>query len=118
MSEFLDHAVEAHRQWKQTVAAAIEKGEPIDRARAGADDQCELGKWIYGAGRTFEDIPVFRDLVVKHRNFHSCVCGVADLIAAGRLSEAREEVERGTYHRASIAIIDCLHRLKVMQVAP
>jgi hypothetical protein len=116
MSDFLDQAVQAHVQWKLKLLSAISGHEKIDRATACVDDQCALGKWIYGEGRQFAALPEFAALQAKHKEFHDRVCAVANLIEAGKYDAAMAEVSHGAYKRASSETVDCIHRLKALRV--
>jgi hypothetical protein len=56
MSDFLDTAIMAHNQWKSRLHSAIDGGEIPDVQKVDADNQCDLGKWIYGNGRKFQNL--------------------------------------------------------------
>jgi methyl-accepting chemotaxis protein len=40
------------------------------------DNQCALGKWIYGAGRKFEQTPDYEPLRRTHADFHVCAADI------------------------------------------
>jgi len=37
----------------------------------GADNQCELGKWIHGDGKKNANNPKFKELTIEHAKFHT-----------------------------------------------
>jgi len=41
------------------------------------DNQCALGKWIYGEGATFSKDPTFADLKKTYAEFHRCAADTA-----------------------------------------
>ena len=46
--------ISAHVRWKQRLSTYIQdKSEPLDPTIIGRDDQCRLGKWIYGEGQSY-----------------------------------------------------------------
>lgn len=112
MSEFLERAMAAHVQWKIKLLGAVKGGEPINRATCCVDNNCELGRWIHGEGGKLQAMPEFKDLKEHHRQFHVAVGRVADLIAAGRVQEATQELDKGTYAKESTAVIQAITKLK------
>ena len=73
-----DAIIDAHQSWKQKLRSAIAGGEerklnPDDVCK---DNQCALGKWIYSAGRAFEDTPDYEPLRHTHAEFHVCAADI------------------------------------------
>lgn len=112
MPDFLDRALHIHVQWKLKLLAAINDGTVIDKATAAADNQCEIGKWIYSEGRQYEALESFTALQASHKAFHARVGHVLDLIAVGRLDDARNDIQKGAYKQASAETIDAINKLK------
>jgi hypothetical protein len=65
-------AIAAHGQWKIRLRQAIETGKSewtVDQVKV--DDQCVLGKWIYGdAVVRFPGDSLVREIRELHREFH------------------------------------------------
>ena len=57
-----DQMILAHSRWKTRLKQAIESQEKIDAQVAGKDDQCEMGKWIYGEGKRHASVSAYNDL--------------------------------------------------------
>jgi methyl-accepting chemotaxis protein len=70
----LDEAISAHIKWKTRLNEFIEGGskEKLDSATVCKDNQCTLGKWIYGDGEKHKNLVQYGDLQAKHANFHLC----------------------------------------------
>ena len=65
-------AIEAHQKWKMRLQDVIEmrSQEKLDPKVVCLDNQCDLGKWIHGAGGAqFSGDPQFADLRNKHAYF-------------------------------------------------
>lgn len=87
LSDEINKAVGAHGMWKTRLVAAIESGKcEIPAEKAGKDDQCDFGKWLYGTtisaqDKASADYAKIRDL---HKQFHG-VCGkILECVAAGK----------------------------------
>ena len=67
---------------------------------AGQVDQCSLGKWIYGAGKSYEQIPDYVYLRTAHEYLHAYSAKIIELCDAGSHAEARKMLN-GEYARLS-----------------
>jgi methyl-accepting chemotaxis protein len=112
VADFLDHAVMAHEKWKGNLMALIEGGKSLDRAAAGADDRCDLGKWLRGDGMRLADLDEFKTLRHEHRSFHESVGKVIDLVERGEIDEAKRVVHEGEFYTASRDTVGAIMRLK------
>ena len=78
-----DAIVQAHQAWKQKLRSAISGGEernlnPDDVCK---DNQCALGKWIYGPGKRYAQTAEYEPLRHTHAQFHVCA---ADILRRAR----------------------------------
>ena len=81
-----DKAIDAHRQWKVKLRAAIAERGHLDADTICKDDQCPLGKWIHGeGGKKWSHKPRFVELTRCSR----------------RPNAACERIERGAPQRAA-----------------
>jgi hypothetical protein len=94
--------------------AAINKKEPLDAAKIGADNQCALGKWLQGEGKTLHGkLPVFGECVRAHTAFHKAAGDVAKTINAQKFQEATAMLGNGTpFASASTTVGLALAKLK------
>ena len=110
----VDSAIEAHRQWKVKLRAAIDQQTQLDAETLSCDDRCTLGQWIYGpGGQTFGNRPGFLALLEDHKSFHKAAGDVARRINSGSLDDAQRMLGAGSvFARASNAVIMRLTRIK------
>lgn len=107
-------ALEAHIKWKLRLQGVIDGTgtEAIDPMVVAQDNQCALGKWIYGqGGKEFGHIPEFKELVVAHTHFHKCAGHTLDLALEGKTAEAKAQIEGGDFAKASLTTSRHLMRL-------
>lgn len=93
-----DDAIKAHSAWKFKLQSYIQKPDgSLKPDSIALDNQCDLGKWIYGDGKSFSNLPDYEALRSEHAKFHKCASGivrradsgenVGDEIALGANSE-------------------------------
>ncbi len=90
MTPDLDNMLLAHSRWKMKLRAAIQGHEQIDAQTAGRDDQCELGKWLYGEGKEYARLDEYNDLRTKHARFHA---SIPQLIEQARSASPEKALE-------------------------
>lgn len=100
-------AIEAHQRWKSRLADWLEgrSDEPLDWRAICRDDQCPLGKWLYGPGATsLGGHALFHTLRDTHADFHQAAGEIVRLAEAGDRSQAAETLQRGRYVRLSLRV--------------
>ncbi len=86
-------AIEAHMQWRRRLNDVVfgSNKEIIDTSHVCKDNQCVLGKWIYGDGmEKFARLREFKRLQNTHAQFHVCAARVLDLHYQGYKTQAIE----------------------------
>jgi len=109
-------AIEAHVRWKVRLEAYISgTGEDhLDPDVVCLDDQCLLGKWIYGGGGAkYGSHPLFPDLKQTHMQFHRAAGDIIRTVDAGDREKARTMLNSGDYARHSYRIKSELARLSL-----
>ena len=89
-------AIAAHENWKLRLRAFLEgsSSEKFVAEEICFDDRCDLGKWIYGTGKTqLGSFPGFTALVGHHKMFHYAASNVVALAQAGKIDEAGKILE-------------------------
>ncbi len=73
-----DAIIDAHQAWKKKLRSAIEGGEErnLNADEVCKDNQCALGKWIYGAGKAYEVSADYEPLRHTHAEFHVCAADI------------------------------------------
>ena len=109
-----DAAIEAHRQWKVRLRAAISERTRLDADTICRDDRCPLGRWIHGpGGARWGQKPDFSALRDKHRAFHEVAGTVARQINAERYDEAERMIGAGSrFAEVSTEVTVALGRAK------
>lgn len=93
----IEEAIRKHAEWKVRFRAAISKKERLDAPSITRDDCCDMGKWLYGPGKTrFASQSEFQKAVARHKTFHLNAGRVAELINAERYGEAEAALQAGT----------------------
>lgn len=109
-------AIEAHVRWKVRLEAHIAGTgeEDLNADVVGRDDQCALGKWIYGeGGQQFSDHPGFQELKDIHTEFHQNAGKVITLADSGDPEGARKLMNQGAYNSCSARIKSKLARMSL-----
>ncbi len=107
-------ALEAHIKWKVRLMGVVDGTgtEVLDPRVVAQDNQCALGKWIYGqGGQDYGSNPEFKELVSAHTHFHKCAGHVLDLALDGKNADAKAQVEGGDFAKASLNTSRQLMRL-------
>lgn len=108
-------AIQAHLKWKGRLKNYVEgiSQEKLDHAIVCKDNQCLLGKWIYGIGLAHEKLPTFAVLKKEHAAFHEAAGAIVKAVqnnesrAISMLAEG-SEFDRRT--RSTVAALQELDR--------
>lgn len=104
----------AHIAWKQRLLKYIggDRSENLDPAIVSLDNQCVLGKWIYGEGCQYHDLEEYSKVRSAHASFHALAAQVIRLCDTGGLNEARHLLDH-EYSQTSESVKRWLARLAV-----
>ena len=108
--EIIDKAIQAHGRWKTRLGEFIDGKTPdFDIDKAGTDNNCDFGKWIYGDSIDENDRKSDFYIQVKalHTDFHKAVKEVADLVVLGKKEEAKKMITdfNGSYTKISTKLV-------------
>ena len=109
-----DDAIRAHSDWKGKLASYIQKPDKTLKCDVvSRDNECALGKWIYGEGARLSHVPEFQKMKEAHIRFHIAAGDVIRRADKGENASA-DLVLGGTspYARASTDVVGCLMALK------
>ncbi|HZV53425.1 MAG TPA: CZB domain-containing protein [Rhodocyclaceae bacterium] len=109
-------AIDAHMKWKTRLENYIQgtSNEVLQADVVCRDDECVLGKWIYGpGGEQFGGIDTFHDMKTQHAHFHTCAGKVLATTQLGRTEDALRMLQHGDYVRASERVKMLLAKLYV-----
>jgi len=114
-------AIAAHLAWKKRLEDYLQGDcrDILDPLHVCRDDQCPLGRWIHGlAAQRYGATPGFAVLRATHADFHYAAARVVMLAQAHRDDQAREEILRGEFARASVRIQSELAKLYLAPESP
>ncbi len=109
-----DEAREQHAQWRFKFRGAIRQNETMDVAAIAKDDQCDLGKWLYGEAKgKYSRLSSYTDCVKTHAHFHVAASNVAKVINEEKYKEAWALLGMGSeFSLATAAIVSALDLLQ------
>jgi len=110
-------AIEAHLRWKSRLENYIQgtSQEQLKTEVVSRDDQCPLGKWIYGqGGHLFGYSETFVEMQHYHADFHRIAGHILDTAQAGTKDEALRKLHHGDYVRTSEHVKMSLAKLFVL----
>jgi len=98
--------------WKLRLQRCLDgtSEENLDPEHICKDNQCILGKWIYGNEDRYIKSPVFEDVRGQHAEFHKLAAEIVRLANANRKQEAGE-ILRGDYSRLSQRLLALIRKL-------
>ncbi|MBI4911364.1 MAG: CZB domain-containing protein [Acidobacteria bacterium] len=107
-------AVSSHQRWKVLLASMVQGNskERLDPALLSREDQCDLGKWILGAGaKECGTRPEFAALKDAHARFHRAAGEVARKAQGGDQAGAQQLLD-GDFFALSSHVILAITRLR------
>lgn len=101
----------AHRQWRVKVRAYINDiNIDFDRNSAADGGVCELGRWIYGAGKNFSNSGSFQALEKSHAELHAFIGKVLQMKDVGDIDAAN--LEMAHLENLSNQVVSIIERLE------
>jgi methyl-accepting chemotaxis protein len=109
-------AIKEHASWRLRLSRCCQgtQNEAINAQILAKDNACDLGKWLYGAGRQYASDPKFRELINVHSVFHRAVAEIATLAQSGRRKEAEAFLNSNDsqYAKASVQVVGNLMKFR------
>lgn len=109
-----EEAMRCHVRWKMKLALYLSKPDhSLDASVVALPNECELGKWIYGEGQKYSNIPEFAALVSNHASFHTAAGEVVRKADAGQ--NVTEEIVLGAnsqFASTSTAVVRSIMAMK------
>jgi len=109
----VEDSIQAHARWKIRLVSYLKNPDgSIKAGELGADDRCDLGKWIHGEGRHYAGDPEMAALRAAHANFHRAAADVVRKIDAGTVTDAGSLMSlHSPFSTASLAVVNHLKAL-------
>ena len=110
----LNEAIRKHARWKAWFQQAVSDGEPMDAAILAKDNQCDLGKWLYGEAQALYGMrPAHALCLTRHAAIHVEAARIAAVLNAQCRDEAERMMADGlSFSQASSAFILALIELE------
>jgi methyl-accepting chemotaxis protein len=113
-----------HLSWKTRLRAFLDGKEAMTVAQATSHHDCDLGKWLYGAGlKEYGHLPEMQKLEKEHAEMHGVVKRVVELKTSGDAVRAEQEYAKvGPLSGSIIALLDAMEKkllhAKLPQLVP
>lgn len=110
-----DEAIKAHSDWKLKLTQYVNNPNgSLKAAEIAPDNLCALGKWIYGEGQKYANLPEFKELQAIHAEFHKAAADVVRRADSGQ--KVTEEVVLGAkskYAEVSGKVVSLIMKMKL-----
>lgn len=114
MEVYMDftESIATHSQWKVKLRMFIDGvGQDLDAEHICKDDQCSLGKWIYGTGARYAHDPLYNDLKNSHAAFHKCAAEIVTATKGGDIANAKQLLDH-EYSTISIKVVSIIQKMR------
>ena len=102
----------AHAEWMAELREFIYGNGTLESERVASDDQCELGRWLYGEGTRYRHLAEYDNALQIHAALHRHAAQVVDLVRIGRRTEAAAHVAPGgKLRKMSAALVKAFAQL-------
>ena len=113
-------AISRLMQWKITLQLAIAMHEPLSPSAIRAiehSEECPGGRWIVSQHTSgLRNTPEYRDLVVRHEEFHRELARIAAMINNGNFTEAKRALApNSSFRKATQAMANAITALDRIQ---
>lgn len=108
-------AIQAHLKWKARLKNYVDgvSKENLNHEVVCLDNQCPLGKWIYGAGARYQNLAVYDRLRIEHAEFHIAAAEIVENVQNGSVKDAISLLkDGGVFDRKTKATVSCLQDLQ------
>lgn len=111
----IESAIASHQAWYRQFEQAILgiDAAKLDGLHVEDYTKCVLGCWLHGPAKdAYADLPLYREIVSAHRDFHWDAQRIVTLLLAGDVDQAERYVAtlfKGTSERL-VALLDELSR--------
>ena len=116
-ADAIQKAIAAHASWKARLRSAVDTGKSdVTTATVKVDNQCEFGKWLYGADFSASEKQTenYRTAIDLHAKFHQEAAKVVEWATSGHKDEAEKAIGlEGNYTKASTALTKELVRWRL-----
>lgn len=100
LKDEITKGIGAHGLWKQRLIDAIANGKSDWKPDTVCmDNQCDFGKWLYGASPADKKSPHYETVKSLHAQFHKVAGEILRLALSGKKSEANTAMGDNSQYR-------------------
>jgi len=110
-----DEAIQAHLKWKVRLKNFVNGvgNEELRSDHVCKDNNCALGKWIYGPGTSHSALNAYQLLKKEHAAFHQAAGEVVRSVEQGNEPKAKKLLSDGSeFDTRTRATIEAIHQLQ------
>lgn len=109
-----DAAINAHIDWKMKLTKYLANPDrTLNSEHVCKDNQCSLGKWIYGDGQQYNKMNEHSELRATHAEFHQTAGKIIDYIHSGSMDAAHKLLApQGHYSMVSDRCVELIREIK------
>lgn len=109
-----DAAINAHIDWKMKLTKYMANPDrSLNSDHVCKDNQCALGKWIYGDGQQYSQLGNFSELRATHADFHKTAGKIIEYIHSGSAASAQKLLSpEGYYSEVSDKCVKLIREIK------
>ncbi len=104
----------AHAAWMTQLREYIYGAGEMDRGAVGRDNECDIGRWLYGEGLAHRQLPEYQHARDVHAAFHRRAAKVVAMVDRGHRLEAAADLAPGGELRALsgalVRAFNCLNK--------
>ncbi|MFM6929978.1 MAG: methyl-accepting chemotaxis protein [Bdellovibrio sp.] len=110
-----NEAIQAHLKWKGRLKNFVNHvgNEDLKSTHVCQDNNCALGKWIYGPGTQFNSFAAYKHLKDNHASFHKAAAEVVKSMETGNPAQAKSLLVDGSeFDLKTRATVDAIQDLQ------
>lgn len=109
-----NESIRAHSDWKMKLQRYLNNPDgSINATELCKDNQCALGKWLYGEGKKYATHSEYQELINEHRQFHKAASEI--VIRKDKGENVNAGIALGgnsPYARHSSGVVSLIMKLK------
>jgi methyl-accepting chemotaxis protein len=110
-----DLIVLMHRNWLIQLRAFLDGRKENLKATSEDHLKCDLGHWIYGDGKRFQESNSYKELEAEHKSFHAKAASIIQARTEGKREQAEQKYQElmNDYHK----VVSLLDKLRQGEIA-
>lgn len=119
MKSEVEQAIEAHAAWRKHFRDYLNGRCAFDADSAGANDQCQFGKWLNREGYRLMPSDLHDQIRAAHDEFHRIAGGIVRKVKDKQYDAARLDLAPdGPFNHASEHLSTLLHKATLREPGP